>query len=72
METLQIELLNPKAKGLLKDLADLNLISIRKTSSSAKKFLSLLKKLRKNGSGSLSLEEITKEVEAVRQKRNEQ
>lgn len=72
METLQIELLNPKVKGLLNDLAGLNLISIRKTSSSAKKFLSLLKKLRKNGKDSTSLEEITKEVESARQKRNGQ
>ncbi len=71
METLKIELLNPKVRGLLKDLADLNLISIRKTSSSAKSFFSLLKKLRKNGSDAPSMEEITKEVEAVRQKRNE-
>ncbi len=70
METLQIELLNPKVRGLLKDLADLNLISIRKTTSSGKKFLSLLKKLRAKSAP--SLEEITKEVEAVRQKRNGQ
>ncbi len=69
MKTLQIELLNPKAKELLKDLADLNLISIRKTASSGKKFLSLLKKLRAKNPP--SLEEITGEVEAVRQKRNE-
>ena len=69
METFQIELLNPKARGLLKDLADLNLISIRKTVSSGKKFLSLLKKLRANNTP--SIEEITKDVEEVRQKRNE-
>jgi len=31
MDTLRIEILNPKAKRLLKDLADLNLIAIQDT-----------------------------------------
>ncbi len=30
METIRIEILNPKAKNILKGLADLNLINIKK------------------------------------------
>lgn len=33
METIQIEILNPKAKNIIMDLADLNLISITKDSN---------------------------------------
>ena len=67
MNTLRIEILNPKAAKLLQDLADLKLISIeKKTDDSFKK---VLKNLRKNSSSAPSLEEITKEVEAVRAKR---
>jgi hypothetical protein len=68
METLQIDIVNPKAKKIIKDLADLNLITIRKAKS-AKSFQNLLDKLRDN-KHSLSLQEITKEVEAVRAKKN--
>jgi len=31
METIKVDILNPKARKLLKELADLNLISIRKS-----------------------------------------
>ena len=44
METLQIDILNPKAVKLLKDLADLDLISIRNPSDDG--FLDLVNKLR--------------------------
>ena len=44
MNTLQVDILNPKAAKLLKDLADLNLIAIRDTSKSG--FATVLKKLR--------------------------
>lgn len=67
METIRIEILNPKAKNLLKDLADLNLIKINKEKTKYD-FSSLLKKLRsKSSSNQISLEEITKEVEEVRE-----
>lgn len=66
--TLQIDILNPKAKKLLKDLADLNLISIREEQENG--FMKVVSKLRtKASSESINLEMITKEVEQVRAKR---
>lgn len=70
METIQIDILNPKAKKLLKDLADLNLIKINKGEKKSD-FSTLLKKLRTKSKDELSLEEITNEVEQVRKSRHE-
>ncbi|WP_345212223.1 hypothetical protein [Mucilaginibacter gynuensis] len=67
MNTLKINILNPKAVKLLKDLADLELISIQETSKSG--FETVLKRLRAKSKSAPSLEEITKEVETVRTKR---
>jgi hypothetical protein len=68
MDTLQIDILNPKAGKLLQDLEDLKLISIRKVSGDG--FLKAVKQLRQKAKNAPpSLEEITKEVEAVRTKR---
>ncbi len=67
MATLNIEILNPKAKKLLQDLADLRLISI--SESVANPFLDAVKKIRSKNAR-LSLSDITKEVEIVRAKRN--
>jgi hypothetical protein len=67
MDTLRIDILNPKATKLLKNLADLNLIAIQDTSKNG--FKSVLKKLRTKAKSAPSLEEITKEVELVRTKR---
>jgi hypothetical protein len=65
MDMMQIDILNPKAVKLLKDLADLNLISIR--NSSDDDFLKLVNKIRAKAKDSQpSLDEITKEVECVR------
>ena len=69
MEALRIEILNPKAKQLLKDLADLKLININKQSDSKSDLKKLLTKLRLKADNSPSLAEITKEVEAVRSER---
>lgn len=66
METLRIEIVNPKAKRLLKDLADLNLITIGKSFDSKVEFREVLSKLRSNADTAPSLDEITKEVEDVR------
>ena len=66
MAILNIEILNPRAKKLLEDLAALKLISISEKTSNP--FFDVIKKLRSKKSG-LSLDEITKEVEAVRTKR---
>jgi hypothetical protein len=62
---MQIDILSPKANKLLKNLAELKLISIRKPGDDG--FMVLLKKFRtkaKNDPPTLS--EITKEVELVR------
>lgn len=67
METLRIDIVNPKAKKIIKDLADLNLINIR-DKDPIKSFQGLLNKLRSK-TKAISLEEITKEVELVRAKR---
>ena len=64
---MRIEILNPKATKLLKDLAALNLIAIQDTSKNG--FLDILKKLRKKAKSAPSLKEITSEVELVRSKR---
>lgn len=67
METIRIDILNPKAKNWLNDLADLNLIKIKKEEKP--EFSSLLKKLRSGNKEDLSLDEITDEVEKVRKGR---
>lgn len=67
--TYQIEILNPKAAKLLKDLADLNLIAIKENSKGG--FIEAVSKLRKKAAkDNITLTEITKEVEAVRAKRH--
>ena len=68
METIQIDILNPKVKRLLKNLADLNLIKISKQKNKSD-FSSLIQKLRTKSTDEISLDEITKEVEKVRKKR---
>jgi len=67
MEIVWIELLNPKAKKILADLAKQNLI--RTGSSDSGDFLTTVRALRKKNAGKISLDEITKEVELVRKKR---
>jgi hypothetical protein len=67
MNTMRIDILNPKAAKLLKDLADLNLIAIQDTSKNG--FASVLKKLRSKAKSAPTFDEITKEVELVRSKR---
>jgi hypothetical protein len=67
LESLNIEILNPKAKQLLKSLADLKLIRITKKKS--KSFTALLSELRSSVGSDLTLEEITAEVEAERAER---
>jgi hypothetical protein len=64
MNTFEIEVLNPKAIKLLKDLADLKLITLKKAEKET--WESMLKKLRRNASSAPFLEEITEEVELVR------
>jgi hypothetical protein len=70
MEALKIEILNPKAKTILEQLAELNLIVISKDDESLTEIKSLLKKLRSKSKRAPSLSEITNEVEIVRAERN--
>ncbi len=67
METLRINIVNPKAKKLLEDLEAMNLIAIQ-DGDPRKSFQKLLDKLRSKKQA-ISLEEITQEVEVVRTKR---
>lgn len=70
METMSIEIINPKAKLLLLDLAELNLIKIRKETDEVK-LRNVLAKLRQNSDNTLSDAEIANEVEIVRKNRYE-
>lgn len=67
METFKVDIINPKARKLLKDLADLNLIAIRKSKESNLK--EVLNKLRSNSESVPNPEEIAREVETVRARR---
>ena len=66
METIQVEIINPIAKNILKNLAELKIISIKKKKNS---FSDILDELQANADSAPTLEEITKEVEAVREAR---
>jgi hypothetical protein len=66
--TYRVDILNPKAEKLLQDLADLELITISQEMEDP--FLSTVNTLREKAAPKPpTLEEITKEVEAVRTKR---
>lgn len=67
METLRIKIVNKKARKILKELADLNLINIQ-DNDPMKSFQDLLNRLRASPKAP-SLQEITREVELVREKR---
>lgn len=71
METITIEIVNPKAKQLIEDLAAMKLINISQSTTSLNNdLLKILAKLRSNAESTLTLDEITKEVESVRAKRH--
>jgi len=68
MLTYQVSVNDPKAARLLRDLADMNLITLQETGDEG--FMKFVKRLRTRAAGNPpTLEEITKEVEAVRKKR---
>ena len=68
METIKIEIVNPKARSLIQNLADMDLIRIKKEKAKSE-LVELLDSLRKHSENALSLEEITREVELVRKAR---
>ena len=65
----QVDILNPKADRLLKDLAAMNLIAIKQTDSDG--FMQVIERLRSTAErlGPPTMDEITEEVEAVRAER---
>jgi hypothetical protein len=69
MEVFRIEILNPKAKAILKSLADLKLINMKKEQQK-KEIRSVLSKLRKYPELAPSEEDIVNEVEGVRKSRH--
>ena len=70
MEVISINIKNPKAKKLITDLVDLDLIEINTKFSEKKTPLrTLLDKIRANSDEDISLEQITSEVEAVRKEK---
>ena len=68
MESIRIEILNPKVKKILRNLADLELIRMQEKDSITV-FKNLLAKLRSNDKNAPTLDEITTEVEKERAKR---
>ncbi len=67
METVKVDILHPKARKLLKNLADLDLTSIRDTTKSG--FSDVLNKIRSKSDTVPSPEEIAGEVDVVRSRR---
>lgn len=66
MEAIRIEILNPKALQLIKDLQDLELIKI---SDEPSRLESYLNKMRANSEQAPDLDEITRLVEETRAER---
>jgi len=66
MEAINIEIINPKAKRILKSLEELDLIRISKPKDYVKDLKQLLARIRSKQTVSLSLDEITAEVEELR------
>jgi hypothetical protein len=67
MNSVRIDILDPKAKELLKNLEELNLISIKKNRRTSS--LEVVDKIRNKKGPKPTLEEITKEVEELRVER---
>lgn len=71
MEIYQIELLEPKAKQLMQELVNLNLIRVKSVHTVDDNFLAIVNAIRENAANlpPLSPEEISEEVEKVRENR---
>lgn len=61
METISINIVNPKVRRIIEDLADLKLIEITGNSKKKSDFFELLDNLRNNEDSLPTLDEITKE-----------
>jgi hypothetical protein len=71
MTVIKIELIDPRVKAILEDLAKMNLIRIQEAAEPREQLSALLSKLRSNEEEAPSIEEITREVEWVRSQRRE-
>ncbi len=69
MKTFTLQILDPKAQGLLDELVRLNFIRLEEIEEKDYDFKKLISKLRSKDKFSPSSEEIQKEVVAVRKKR---
>jgi len=69
MKTYQIQVLEPRARKLLEELANLKLIKIEEMDEPKEQFRKLVGKIRSKSNKKPSLADITKEVETVRKKR---
>lgn len=70
MTVITVELIDPRVKALLEDLAKMNLIRIRvEEEVHSKRLSALLSKLRSKEDEAPRMEEITKEIEQVRTQR---
>ena len=67
MDALKIEILNPKALKLIKEMQELNLIKV--SEEPATRLKAYLKSMRRKSSSAPNLEDITKIVEKVRAER---
>jgi hypothetical protein len=70
MESLRIQIINPKAKRLINNLAEMDLIRIQKQKAKSD-FGELLDRLRNKEMIAPSLDEINAEVESARKSRHE-
>ncbi len=66
METVTINILNPKMESILKEFESLKLISI--LPNSKEKFKFVLSKIRSKSDSKITLEEIQKEVDMIRER----
>lgn len=69
MTVFKIELIDPRARVLLEDLAKMNLIRIEEEEDPTQRLSALLSKLRSKAEEAPTIEEITSEVELVRDQR---
>jgi len=69
MQTIEIDILNPKVLSILENLVDLELIRFKEKSKDD--FLKLVNKIRNNSDIEINEDEIAYEVKAVRKSRNE-
>ncbi|MBD2754126.1 hypothetical protein [Spirosoma validum] len=68
MVTYQVDILNPKAERLLKDLADMDLIALKQTNQD--EFMQVVERLRSKAAlDPPTLAEITEQVETARKER---